>query len=99
VLRVVVLLTLATTVSREFAVEQVHPILGLLLFLGVVFVMLLLLRPFGLRFDPIARGRHVVWEPAPGWWRGFVALGGVMALGALAVGNSVVQAQELNFIG
>lgn len=97
--RVVVLLTVATSASREVAVEQVHPILGLVLFALVTVVMLLLLRPFGLRFDPLPRGDRLAWEPAKGGGRAPVALSALMAIGAVAVGVSVVQAQELNFIG
>ncbi len=99
VVRVVVLLTLATSTNRDFALEQVHPMLGLALFCLVVLVMLLLLRPFGLHFDPIPRGRRLVWEPAKGGGRAFAVLGVLMGLGAAAVGGSVAQAQELNFIG
>lgn len=97
--RVVVLLTVATTASRETAVEVVHPILGSVLFLLVTALMLVLLRPFGLRFDPVPHGRFLVWEPAKGGGRPLRVAWALMAGAALAVGFGVQQAQALNFIG
>lgn len=97
--RVVVLLTLATSTTRDIAVNQVHPVLGLVLFTLVSVLMLLLMRPFGLRFDPVPHGRRLLWGPGKGGGRGVIALGAVMAILAVGIGGGVAQAQELNFIG
>lgn len=97
--RVVVMLALATSVSRDFAVDVMHPILGLVLFLVVTLVMLLLMRPMGLRFDPLPRGKKLAWEPARGMGRGYWLFGGVLVLASFAVTTSIVQAQQYNFIG
>jgi exosortase len=97
--RVSVLLALATSVSRDVAVNQVHPILGLVLFTLVSILMLLLMRPLGLRFDPVPHGRRLLWGPGKGAGRGVAVLGATMAVLAVGIGGGVAQAQELNFIG
>lgn len=98
-LRVVVLLAVATSVSRDVAVDQVHPILGLVLFLVVVLTMLLVMRPMGLRLDPVPHGRVLAWEPPKGMGRGYWPFGGLLLLASFAVGTSVVEAQQYTFIG
>ena len=98
-IRVIVLLIVAGQVSREAAVEQVHPVLGVVLFCLVIVMMLLLLRPFGLRFDPIPHGRRLAWEPVGGGGNALRVLWVLMAAGALGIGVGVAQAQELDFIG
>ena len=97
--RVAVLLIVATNGSRELAMEVVHPILGLVFFGLVVLVMLLLLRPFGLRFRPVPRGRRLVWEPSPGGGKALRVVWALMAGAALGIGAGVVQAQAFDFIG
>ncbi|MBM4411374.1 MAG: exosortase/archaeosortase family protein [Chloroflexi bacterium] len=64
-LRVVALL-LAATQDVDFAVNVLHPVLGIVLFLLALGVMLLLLKPFGLRFAPETAGRHLAWAPTEG---------------------------------
>ncbi|GMU40897.1 MAG: hypothetical protein AMXMBFR23_17630 [Chloroflexota bacterium] len=98
-IRVIVLLILATSHSRELAVNQVHPVLGLVLFLVTVAIMLALVRPFGLRFDPAWRGRRVVWEPVDGGGRTLRLLWVLVAAAALGLGWGVAEAQRLGFIG
>ena len=67
--RVSILLILAARGSREFAVEQVHPVLGIVLFRMVVLTMLVLMQPFRLRFDPVPHGKRLAWEPGRGGGR------------------------------
>ncbi|MEX1022780.1 MAG: archaeosortase/exosortase family protein [Dehalococcoidia bacterium] len=98
-LRVVVLLTVATSVSRGAAVDVVHPILGLVLFALVVLLMLLALPLFGLRFDPAPRGRRLAWAPGRGRGRAPVALWALVAVASLGIGLGVAQAQRFDFLG
>lgn len=97
--RVSVLLALATSQSRELAVNQVHPVLGGVLFVVVLGIMLALIRPFGLRFDPSWRGRHLAWEPVEGGGRTLRLVLVLVAAGAIGIGWSVAEAQRLGFIG
>jgi exosortase/archaeosortase family protein len=97
--RVSALLIAATSVSRDFAVDTLHPILGLVLFILVVIVMLLLMRPFVLRFDPVPHGRRLAWEPSPGGGKALRIVWVLMVAAGVGVGSGVVQAQELDFIG
>lgn len=97
--RVAVLLVTAANASREFAVEVLHPVLGLVLFALVVLFMLLLMPAFGLRFAPVPRGRHVAWERARGGGVALRAVWVAAVLGALGIGSGVAQAQEFDFIG
>jgi exosortase/archaeosortase family protein len=98
VVRVVVLLVLASKVSRGFAMDIVHPVLGLLLFAGLVVLMLWMLRFFGLRLDLRPRGRRALWEPAGGG-RPLGVLYVLAAAAAVGVAALVVQVQEYAFIG
>ncbi|MGE3960186.1 MAG: exosortase/archaeosortase family protein [Dehalococcoidia bacterium] len=98
-IRVSVLLILASSVSREFAVNTVHPILGLILFSLELALMLALLRSFGLRFDPAPRGSHLAWEPGPRPGRWVHAVWVLATIAALGVGTGVAQAQAFDFIG
>lgn len=97
--RVSALLIAATSVSRDFAVNTLHPILGLVLFAVTILVMLALMRPFGLRFDPVPHGRRVVWEPSPGGGKALRVVWVLMLAAGLGVGSGVAQAQDFNFIG
>ncbi len=97
--RVSALLIAATEVSREFAVDTLHPILGLILFAFTVLLMLLLMGPFHLRFDPVPHGRRLAWEPAPGGGKALRFAWVLVLAAALGAGAGVTQAQELDFIG
>lgn len=98
-IRVIVLLTVAGQVSRDVAVEQVHPVLGMVLFCVVIVVMLLLLKPFGLRFDPVPHGRRLAWEPVAGGGKALRLLWVLMVAAGLGIGGGVAQAQQFDFIG
>ncbi|MCA9846467.1 MAG: exosortase/archaeosortase family protein [Dehalococcoidia bacterium] len=98
-IRVSVLLIVASSVSRDFAVNTVHPILGLVLFSLMLALMLALLRSFGLRFDPAPRGSHLAWEPGPRPGRSVRVVWVLAVIAALGVGTGVAQAQEFDFIG
>ncbi|MQC17919.1 MAG: exosortase/archaeosortase family protein [Chloroflexi bacterium] len=97
--RVSALLVTATSVSREFAVDTVHPILGLVLFALALLLMLVLMPTFGLRFDPAPRGRTLAWEPGPRPGAPVRVMWALAIGAALGVGAGVAQAQEFNFIG
>ncbi len=97
--RVVVLL-LAATQDVEFAVTRLHPVLGIVLFiLTLGFMLLLLLRPFGLRFAPEPVGRNLVWSPAGGGGRILRGLWVLAPVMALIVGVGVAGAQQYDFLG
>jgi len=97
--RVSVLLIVAITNSREFAVDTLHPILGLVLFALLILFMLVLMPAFGLKFDPLPRGTKLAWEPGPrpGLTVRFVWV--LAVVGAFGIGTGAAQAQEFNFIG
>ncbi|TAK77728.1 MAG: exosortase/archaeosortase family protein [Dehalococcoidia bacterium] len=95
----VVALLLAATQDVDFAVNVLHPVLGIVLFLLTLGVMLLLLKPFGLRFAPEAAGRHLAWAPTEGGGRTLRALWVAAPLIALAIGVGVAGAQQYDFIG
>ena len=97
--RVSVLLVTATSTSREFAVDTVHPILGLVLFAFALLLMLLLMRAFGLRFDPLPRGRTLAWEPGPRPGAPVRVVWALAVGAAFGMGLGATQAQEFNFIG
>lgn len=97
--RVSALLIAATEVSQDFAVNTLHPILGLVLFAGTVLLMLALLRPFGLRFDPVPHGRRLAWEPSTGGGTALRVVWVLVLAAAFGVGGGVAQAQDYNFIG
>lgn len=97
-LRVVALL-LAATQDVDFAVNVLHPALGVVLFLLTLGVMLLLLRPFGLRFAPEAAGRHLAWAPTEGGGRILRGLWVVAPVMAVVIGVGVAGAQQYDFIG
>ncbi len=97
-LRVVALL-LAATKDVDFAVNVLHPVLGVVLFLFTLGVMLLLLKPFGLRFAPEAAGRHLAWAPTEGGGRILRALWVVATVMAVVIGVGVAGAQQYDFIG
>jgi len=98
-IRVSVLLIAATANSREFAVDTLHPILGLVLFALIILLMLLLMPSFGLKFDPLPRGSTLAWEPGPRPSLAVRALWVLAAVSALGMGTGAAQAQEFNFIG
>ncbi len=95
----VVALLLAATQDVAFAVNTLHPVLGVVLFILTLGVMLLLLRPFGLRFSPEPVGRALVWLPAEGGGRILRALWVVAPAMALIVGVGVAGAQQYDFLG
>ncbi len=95
----VVALLLAATQDVDFAVNVLHPVLGIVLFLLALGVMLLLLKPFGLRFAPEAAGPHLAWAPTEGGGRILRALWVIAPVMALAVGVGVAGAQQYDFIG
>lgn len=95
----VVALLLAATRDVDFAVHVLHPVLGLVLFLLTLGVMLLLLRPFGLRFAPEAAGTHLAWGPAGGGGRVLRVLWVAAPLAALVIGVGVAGAQQYDFLG
>jgi exosortase/archaeosortase family protein len=97
--RVSALLVAASHYSREFAVETLHPILGLVLFILVVFSMMLLMPAFGLKFDPLPRGRQLSWEPGQRVTFPVKAVWAASVGFAFLIGSGVAQAQEFNFIG
>lgn len=95
----VVALLLAATRDVDFAVNVLHPVLGIVLFLLTLGVMLLLLRPFGLRFAPERAGRYLAWAPSEGGGRALRVLWVAAPVMALAVGVGVAGAQQYDFIG
>jgi exosortase len=95
----VVALLLAATQDIEFAVNTLHPILGVVLFLVVLGVMVLLLRTFGLRFAPEPLGPHLAWEPVEGGGRLLRYLWVLAPVMGLAIGVGVVGAQQYDFLG
>lgn len=98
-LRVTILLTLAARTTRHFAVDIVHPVIGVVFFLGLVAGMLALLPSFGLGLDLRPHGEHTVWEPVAGGGRPLAVLQALAVVVAVAVGVLVVQVQQYAFIG
>ena len=97
-IRVVALLLVATQ-DVEFAVNVLHPVLGIVLFLVTLGVMLLLLKPFGLRFAPEPLGPYLAWAPIDGGGRALRVLWIAAPVMALAIGVGVAGAQQYDFIG
>jgi exosortase/archaeosortase family protein len=97
--RVGVLLAVAAHVSEGFALEVLHPVLGLVLFALLVMGMLFALHAFGLELAVNGTGSHVLWEPAEGGGR---ALRGVQ-IATVAVASLIamlaLQVQQYAFIG
>ena len=96
--RVAALLVVASQ-NVGFAVNTLHPILGVVLFILVLGVMVLLLRPFGLRFSPERLGPHLAWEPVEGGGRLLRYLWLLAPVMGLAIGVGVVGAQQYDFLG
>ncbi len=95
----VVALLLAATQDVDFAVNVLHPVLGIVLFLLTLGVMMLLLKPFGLRFAPAPAGRYLAWAPVEGGGRLLKVLWVGAPLLAVGIGVGVVGAQQYDFIG
>jgi len=95
----VVALLLAATRDVDFAVDVLHPALGIVLFLLTLGVMLLLLRPFGLRFAPERAGPHLAWAPSEGGGRILRGLWVAAPLAGLVIGVGVAGAQQYDFVG
>lgn len=98
-LRVVVLMTVAVHAGEGFAFDVVHPVLGLALFALLILVMLLLLRPFGLRLQLRPRGRRLAWEPSTGGGRPLRVAYGAVACAAVLLAVLVSDAQAYSFVG
>lgn len=99
VLRVILLMFTAVAASADLAVEVIHPALGVLLFGGLVVLMLMLVRPFGLEFDPGYRGGEAAWiSGGTGGGPALLVLTAVVVGVAAIVGVLDMRVQRYAFI-
>lgn len=98
-IRVAALLVTATNVDYAFAIDTLHPVLGLVLFAIVVLTMLVLLKPFGLELTMGEGGSHRSWEPVEGGGRALLVLFALMGGIAGLTGVFVAEAQQFSFLG
>ena len=97
--RLVVLLTLTVWAGARVAIEVVHPLLGLGLFVVLLISMLGLLRAFGLGLELLPRGEHRAWEPVEGGGRPLKGLYAAAAGFAVLLAVLDVEAQDYSFLG
>ncbi len=97
--RLVVLLTLTVWAGARVAIDVVHPLLGLGLFVVLLISMLGLLRAFGLGLELLPRGKHRAWEPVGGGGRPLKALYAVAAGFAVLMAVLDAEAQDYSFLG
>jgi len=98
-IRVLVLLAVASQADLDLALDVVHPVLGLALFGVLLVLMLLLLRPLGLRWNIDRSGEHVLWQPTKGGGTPLRMLYGFVAGFAILTGVLDVQAVDYSFLG
>jgi len=98
-IRVVALLFASVTVGLDVATEVIHPVLGLLFFAGLVLLMLMLVRPFGLTFDRGEQGKEGAWVGAgAGGGRPLLALSALIVAGAIGIGILDARVQQYSFL-
>ena len=97
--RLMVLLTLAVWAGARVAIEVVHPLLGLALFVVLLISMLMLLRAFGLGLELLPRGEHRTWEPVEGGGRPLRGLYAAAAGFAVLLTVLDAEAQDYSFLG
>ena len=85
VVRILVIFWSARTWGERVAVDGFHPVIGLVVFNIAVLVMVLLLRPFGLRFAKRAAPTAAVAAPKP-YRPSVLRAGAFIVVAALAIG-------------